>query len=187
MKKHLVLLLIFLCSAFCYSQEYPELETSFVEKTGDVLEFAMPISAGLITLLEKDFQGSKQFALAYGSTMVLTYTLKNVIKKERPESNKPRYDSFPSGHTASVFSSASFLQQRYGWKYGIPAYALATYVGISRVEGKVQHHDYVDVLGAAGIAIGFTYIFTSKRPEQIPQVSFNSRHQEVLISWKHTF
>ena len=189
-KLWLPLLLVLFASAKANAQEFydpPDYETSFFEKSGDVLEYAMPAGTGLIILLEKDIKGAKQFALAYGSTIVLTYALKNVIEKERPQSNKPRFDSFPSGHTASAFSSASFLQRRYGWQYGLPAYALATYVGISRVEGKVQHHDYVDVLGAAAIAVGFTYIFTSPRAREIPQVSFNSRDKQFLISWNYRF
>jgi membrane-associated phospholipid phosphatase len=43
-------------------------------------------------------------------------------------------------------------------KYGIPAYALASYVGYTRVEAKA-HHPH-DVVAGAGIGIISSYIFT---------------------------
>ena len=55
-------------------------------------------------------------------------------------------------------SAAEFLRRRYGWEYGVPAYALAGFVGYSRVESR-EHYPH-DVL--AGAAIGFisSYVFT---------------------------
>jgi len=62
----------------------------------------------------------------------------------------------PSGHTTVAFASATVLQRHFGWKVGVPAYAVATYVAASRVEQK--HHYLSDVaFGAAlGIAAGRT-------------------------------
>jgi membrane-associated phospholipid phosphatase len=58
--------------------------------------------------------------------------------------------SFPSGHSASAFATATVLQRHLGWKAGIPAYAVATYVAASRIQG--QRHYFSDV--AFGAAIG---------------------------------
>jgi membrane-associated phospholipid phosphatase len=44
--------------------------------------------------------------------------------------------SFPSGHTTVTFASATVLQRHFGWKIGLPAYAVASYVAASRVEMK---------------------------------------------------
>jgi membrane-associated phospholipid phosphatase len=44
------------------------------------------------------------------------------------------------------------------FEYGVPAYALASFVAYSRVESG-QHHSY-DVLAGAGIGIISSYIFT---------------------------
>ena len=59
--------------------------------------------------------------------------------------------SFPSGHAATAFASATVLQRRFGWKAGIPAYAVATYVAASRVD--MQRHYLSDVVFGAAIGI----------------------------------
>jgi hypothetical protein len=84
---------------------------------------------------------------------VLTFALKQATRRSRPEGTG---FSFPSGHTTVAFASATVFQRHFGWKVGVPAYAVATYVAASRVEQK--HHYLSDVaFGAAlGIAIGRT-------------------------------
>jgi membrane-associated phospholipid phosphatase len=59
--------------------------------------------------------------------------------------------SFPSGHTASAFATASVLQQELGWKAGVPAYAVAAWIGASRMESK--RHYFSDILAGAAIGI----------------------------------
>ena len=56
-----------------------------------------------------------------------------------------------------AFQGAAFLQRRYYWQYGVPAYALASYVGYSRVNN--DHHDSRDVLAGALIGIAASYYF----------------------------
>lgn len=46
------------------------------------------------------------------------------MSKDRPDDSGD--DSFPSGHTDS-FMAATFIQQRYGWQYGLPAYVAASW------------------------------------------------------------
>jgi membrane-associated phospholipid phosphatase len=78
---------------------------------------------------------------------VITQGLKASTHRTRP-SGGPH--SFPSGHTSATFATASVIQQHYGWKWGAPAYAVGTYVSISRmVDNK---HWASDVL--FGTAIG---------------------------------
>ena len=50
------------------------------------------------------------------------------------------------------------MRKRYGWKYGIPAYALASFVAYSRVESR-EHYPH-DVIAGAGIGILSSFIFT---------------------------
>jgi membrane-associated phospholipid phosphatase len=85
----------------------------------------------------------------------ISYGLKYAIDEKRP--NGKSY-SFPSVHTSASFTSAEFLRKRYGWEYGIPAYAIATFVAYSRVEAK-QHYVH-DVIAGAVIGIGSSYLFT---------------------------
>ena len=84
---------------------------------------------------------------------VFTMGLKQATRRARPEGTG---FSFPSGHTAMAFASATVLQRHFGWKVGIPAYAVASYVAASRVQ--TQRHYLSDVaFGAAlGIVAGRT-------------------------------
>jgi membrane-associated phospholipid phosphatase len=149
--------------------------------TGDVLQIALPVAAGMTTLIKKDYEGTKNFALSYASTLAVTYSLKAITKRQRPE-GRNAYDSFPSGHTSSAFSGASFIQRRYGWKYGKYAYILAALVGVSRMEGPDGFHDFWDVLGGAAVGIGSTYIFTKPYTNSKIAVHFSANENYKLLT-----
>ncbi|MCX2682086.1 phosphatase PAP2 family protein [Galbibacter sp. EGI 63066] len=152
--------LLFLSSSVTYGQVEPLTSPQKTHKiAGDVLLGAMPALALGSTFIWKDGQkGTYQFSKALAGTIALTYGLKLVINKERP--NGENNNSFPSGHTSVAFASAAFVQKRYGWEYGIPAYLLAGYVGYTRIEAN--KHDGVDVLAGAAIGVGMSYLFTQK-------------------------
>ena len=77
-----------------------------------------------------------------------THLLKLTIHRTRPDGSS--HNSFPSAHTSGTFASATVLNRHYGWKVGIPAYGVASYVAASRVaDGK---HYLSDVV--FGVAIG---------------------------------
>ena len=154
--------LLFLLAAFllCCSVNAQELQVTGSRKTvrtsGDVLVFVTPV-AGLATVLAtQDWQGLKQGVFTGITTVGVTYALKYIVKKDRPDHSDNH--SFPSMHTSVSFAGAAFIQRRYGWKWGIPAYLLSTYVGWSRVYGK--KHDWWDVAAGAAIGAGSAYIFT---------------------------
>lgn len=127
-----------------------------VRTSGDIGAVLLPAAGLTAILVQKDWEGLKQGALAGITTLGATYILKYAIKKERPD--RSDMHSFPSMHTSVSFTVASFIQRRYGWKWGIPAYVVSTYVGWSRVYGK--KHDWWDVTAGAVIGIGSSYIFT---------------------------
>ncbi len=102
-----------------------------VEAAGDVLQFVLPATAAGLALGLEDNEGLFEFGKSAALTLGATYALKYTIDEERPDGGGY---SFPSGHTSISFASAEFLRKRYGWSYGIPAYAAATFVGYSRVE-----------------------------------------------------
>jgi membrane-associated phospholipid phosphatase len=97
----------------------------------------------------RDYQGLQQFGYSLLLTSGITLTGKALIDAERP--NGEDNDSFPSGHAATAFAGAGFLHRRYGWKYGLPAYAVATSVAWSRVEN--EHHRWLDVAAGGLIAL----------------------------------
>jgi membrane-associated phospholipid phosphatase len=79
----------------------------------------------------------------------LTYGVKTAVPRERPDQSSD--DSFPSGHTAEMFASATVLARHLGPKVGWPAYGLAAFVGISRMnQGR---HFLSDVIFGAGIGV----------------------------------
>jgi len=83
----------------------------------------------------------------------LTVVLKQATGRTRPEGSGP---SFPSGHTSTAFASASVLQRRFGWKVGLPAYAVASYVAASRVGMKRHYLSDVAFGATIGIVAGRT-------------------------------
>ena len=125
------------------------------DTAANVLRVALPAAAWSMTQYLNDDDGSTQFYYSFATTIASTVALKAVITKNRPDGSDN--DAFPSGHTSMAFQGAAFLQRRYGWEYGAPAYALATYVGYSRVNN--DHHDSSDVLAGALIGIAASYYF----------------------------
>lgn len=105
-----------------------------VRTSGDIGAVLLPVAGLTAILIQKDWEGLKQGALAGVTTLGVTYALKYAVKKERPDYSDNH--SFPSMHTSVSFAAASFIQRRYGWKWGLPAYVVSTYVGWSRVYGK---------------------------------------------------
>ena len=189
---YLIFSLFFCCffKSLCYAQTQDggthEKWEYALESTGDVLQLALPIAAGITTIAKKDWQGTKQFALSYSTCFLATHILKKVVRKERPE-DRNLYDAFPSGHTSSAFSGASFIQRRYGWKYGKWAYILAAIVGVSRMEGPDGWHDIWDVLGGAAIGIGSTYIFTKPYKQNNLGWNFSSSKDFLVVSFNYRF
>ena len=127
-----------------------------VKISSDVILIAMPVATLTGVLIAQDWTGLKQAAFTTAATLGATYLLKYTVKKQRPDFSD--FHSFPSGHTSVTFANAAFVQRRYGWKFGIPAYALATSVGWARTYAK--KHDWWDVLAGAAIGAGSAYIFT---------------------------
>jgi membrane-associated phospholipid phosphatase len=129
----------------------------------DVLQSALPAIAWGSTFAFGDSEGRNQFYKSGASCLAITQGLKLSINEERPAGHGNQ--SFPSGHTSSSFLGASFIQRRYGWKFGVPAYMLASYVGWSRVDCKA--HYVHDVLAGAAIGVVCTYWFTTPLSDDI--------------------
>lgn len=191
--KHLLCLIVIAIIHFSLEAQTSESGNSTHEKweyvlegSGDILQIALPTIAGLTTIIKKDWEGTKQFALSYGTGFIVTHSLKKIIRKERPE-GRNLFDAFPSGHTTSAFSGASFIQRRYGWKYGKWAYLGATIVGISRMEGPDGWHDHWDVLAGAIVGIGSTYLFTTPYTKEHLEIGFTSVNNNYLLGLSYKF
>ncbi|MBQ8365013.1 MAG: phosphatase PAP2 family protein [Bacteroidaceae bacterium] len=127
-----------------------------VETTTDVLMFVPGAVGAGVSLLKGDKEGFWQLAGSGATAVAASYLLKYTIRKERPDGSDKH--SFPSNHTAVAFAGAAYLQRRYGWGYGVPAYAVGAYVAWGRVYSK--RHDIWDVLAGTAIGVGSAYIYT---------------------------
>ncbi len=157
-----------------------------IERIGDYAQFA-PTAVSLITVIaKKDEKGFWQLSKSVGANLTATWILKYAIDKPRPEGRTDGH-AFPSGHTSFAFQGASFLQRRYGWKYGIPAYAVASYVAYSRLEGLNERHDGWDILAGAAVGIGSTYLFTSPYMEEHFELSFKSGDGSYSLGMVYKF
>lgn len=79
--------------------------------------------------------------------------IKYSVGRLRPDGS--RHNSFPSGHTATAFMTASLLHKEYGWRspwFSIGGYTAAAVTGVSRICNN--RHWLSDVVAGAAVGIG---------------------------------
>jgi hypothetical protein len=140
---------------------YADMDTA--ERVGDITQFLTPVVGIAMTYTAKDREGRKQYWRAAITTTVAVHGMKNAIDKARP--NEGDAKSFPSGHTASSFFGAGFIHDRYGPRWGVPAYVLAAYTGISRVNAEKHFMD--DVISGMSIGLMSNWLWTSPISERV--------------------
>jgi membrane-associated phospholipid phosphatase len=122
----------------------------------------LPAAAFAIAHYKDDGAGEGQFFRSNAASLLLNTTLRVAFNEtswgERPNGN--RY-AFPSGHVAFVAAQAAFLQERFGWQYGVPAYALTGYVAWVRVD--TDHHRWRDVLAGVAVSAFTARLFITPR------------------------
>lgn len=94
--------------------------------------------------------------------------LKQAVRRQRPEGGGY---AFPSGHTTVSFASATVLQRHFGWRIGVPAYGVASYVALSRVQMRRHYLSDVAFGAALGIVVGRTVTVGGTRLELSPAVA----------------
>ena len=92
--------------------------------------------------------------LAYGTEAIICYTLKTLIREERPDGS--RFNSFPSAHTAAAFTGAELIRGDYGNGPGSAFYACGVYVAAMRVQHR--RHWWWDTVAGASIGVASVYI-----------------------------
>lgn len=131
---------------------------STIDISTDIAMF-VPVAIGAgVALAKDDYKGLLQLGKSMAAGVAVSYAMKYTIKKRRPDGSD--HHSFPSNHTGFSFAGATFLQKRYGWKWGVPAYIVSGYVAWGRVYAK--KHDTWDVLAGAAIGVGSGFIFTTR-------------------------
>jgi membrane-associated phospholipid phosphatase len=127
------------------------------ETTGKAIAIALPLLAGGYSIWEGDKTGFAQLTVETLLSVGTAYGLKQFVRERRPDGSD--YQSFPSATSALAFAPATFMWDRYGWEYGVPMMAAATYAGWTRVDAR-KHHWY-DVGASLGLAIISSKIFTT--------------------------
>ncbi len=124
--------------------------------TTDVLCLLPDATALGVAIAKHDSKGLKQLGLSTATCLAVNYGLELCIRKDRPDGTG--HHAFPSTHTAVAFNGSTFLMRRYGWKWGVPAYVVSSFVAWGRV--KSDRHDWWDVLGGTVIGAGSAFVFT---------------------------
>jgi membrane-associated phospholipid phosphatase len=131
--------------------------------SGHVIMSALPVTALAIAYFKDDTEGEKQWLRNTLASQLLNSVARLGFNYtslgERPTGNGY---GFPSGHVAFAGSGAAFLEERYGWQYGVPAWLLTGYVAWVRVDNG-DHH-WQDVVAASALAYGVAKLFVT--PEQ---------------------
>jgi membrane-associated phospholipid phosphatase len=120
---------------------------------------ALVVAALGVPAVQGDWTGDLEAAGSMGAAFGIAEGLKEAFPERRPDGSDDK--SFPSGHASVSFAAAASLQNRYGWKVGLPAQLVATFVALGRVEAR-KHHWY-DVVAGAAIGEGSGFLITGKR------------------------
>jgi hypothetical protein len=124
-----------------------------------------------LPLAEGDGRGALQAAGSTASAGTIALGLKEIFPETRP--NGQNRKSFPSSHTSVAFGAAASILMRRGAGEGVPALAVASLVGLARVEAK-KHHWY-DVAVGAAIGSGCGLLITSKQ-DRAAAVAWGDTH-----------
>ncbi len=120
---------------------------NFIQYVPSVIHLGLGLTG--VKAKHKCFDRCMAAATAYVCMIAVGNGLKYAISEKRP--NGEDNHSFPSGHTATVFTGAELTRIEYGNAIGAAAYGVATAVGVLRVMN--DRHYIHDVLAGAGIGI----------------------------------
>jgi membrane-associated phospholipid phosphatase len=85
---------------------------------------------------------------------IMVEPLKFATRRLRPDGSN--HLSFPSGHAAVTFATATALERHLGWEKAALAYAVASYVAASRLHDNVHYLSDVVFGAAVGTIAGRT-------------------------------
>lgn len=131
------------------------------DRFGDTMRWALPLAAAAWSLHEDDKEGLLQLGESWAAAELSSEALKHAIHAPRPTGTG---HGFASGHAASAFAAAGYLDRRYGLATAAPAYVLAVATAASRVEKG--HHYTRQVVVGAGLGLVSAHVFTRQLGER---------------------
>jgi membrane-associated phospholipid phosphatase len=93
---------------------------------------------------------------------VWTFAVKFAVRRERPDHSDRQ--SFFSGHSSNAFTAATVMARHYGPKVGVPAYALASLIAVSRMAKHAHYFSDVVAGGSFGFGVGRLVVRRNSRP-----------------------
>lgn len=140
----------------------------FLSGTATPVSLGTPLTLWVVGMIDKNNTLKKDalFTLeSFAFSQALTFATKAIVNKPRPNEYDPtlialrnaKNGSFPSGHTAEAFSTATSLTlMTRKWYVAVPAYTWATLVGQSRLYLGVHYPS--DVIGGAVLGCGSAWL-----------------------------
>jgi len=119
-----------------------------------------------------------------GATVGTAYGLKHLIHEERPDGSDDQ--SFPSDTAALAFAPAAFLWDRYGWEVWRAGLRRGR---VRRIQPRrCKKHHWYDVAASAGMAWGYSQIFTSRYNTAASRsIPISTRRRMALHPREHEF
>ena len=155
-----------------------------LRNAGNILVVALPVSAVGVSLLHNgDWRGLSQFAVSAGLTVGAAYALRQAIRVRRPDHSD--FNSFSPPDVALADSSAAYLWQRYGWRYGVPAYIGRFVVSYALSDDKKNH--WYDTLASSALAFGFNYAIVTRYHPQRYRVSLEPEPNGASLHFTMNF
>ena len=89
-------------------------------------------------------------------TEMLVEPIKFATHRERPDGSN--HQSFPSGHAAITFATATVIERHLGWRKSLLGYTIASYVAASRLHDNRHYLSDVIFGAAVGSIAGRTVV-----------------------------
>ncbi len=159
----------------------------FITHTAIPIGIVSPLSLIISGLVNHDENLTNKGVVLGASilaSVAFSTATKYIVARERPFKKYPDIQkatsaesfSFPSGHTAIAFSTATSLSLAFPkWYVIVPSYTLAAAVGYSRMHLGVHYPS--DVLG--GIIVGMGTSFATYKVQKWMKENRNSRKSET--------
>ncbi len=131
---------------------------------GNAITIALPVTAiGVSLMHHRDWKGIGEFAVSTGLTVGAAYLLRQTVREQRPDHSD--FHTMTPPDVALADASADYMWSRYGWRYGVPAYAGSLLVSYALSDDKKNH--WYDTLASGALAFTFNYAFVERyRPQR---------------------
>jgi len=146
------------------------------------------IHTGIVVQLGKHLTGRRRPYIndEYEVGIDHWYGLQGFFK--RYSEPQAKYDAFPSGHTISIWGTATVIAEMYKKTVVVPilCYSLATLTGLSRITEDTHWISDVFLGAVLGFAIGKFVVKTRNRLGKINVVPF-AGSQKIGVTFSYTF